>query len=73
VNNLVSNHIHNNLPIYLLYLPDMRLVHRSTVKTLIQPAIDGMVDHYLTAHGSPIQKEEYIKQMVTDKTAYYAE
>jgi hypothetical protein len=43
----------------------MRLVHRCTVKTLIQPAIDGMVDRY-----SPIQTEEYLKQMVKDETAY---
>ena len=67
MDNLVSNHIHNNLPIYLLYLPDMRLVHRSTIKTLIQPAIDRIADGYLT---SPIQKKEYIKQMVKDETAY---
>ena len=70
MDHIVNNHVHNNLPIYLLYLPDMRLVRRSIVKTLIGPAINRMVDVYLTAQGSPIQKAEYIKQMVKDETAY---
>jgi hypothetical protein len=70
VDNFLSSHIHNNLPIHLLYLLDMRLVHRSALKVLIQPAINDIVDVYLTLPGSLIQKEEYIKQMAKDKTAY---
>jgi hypothetical protein len=39
VDDIINNHIHT-LPIYLLYLPDMRLVHRSAVKELINPGIN---------------------------------
>ena len=67
---IVGTHIHNNLPIYLLYLSDMRLVHRSTVKQLIQPAIDSMVDWCMSAQDSEIQKEKHIKQMVKHETRY---
>jgi hypothetical protein len=70
VDNLVSKHIHNNLPIYLLYLPDMKLVHRSSVKQLIEPAIDGIVDWYLAPQNSRRKKEEYITQMVKHETRY---
>jgi hypothetical protein len=45
----------------------MRLVHRSTVKQFILPAIDGIVDQYLAAQDSAI---EYIKQMVKHETRY---
>jgi Heterokaryon incompatibility protein (HET) len=67
VDGLVNNHIHNNLPIYLLYLPDMSLVHRSTIKQLIQPAIQDIVTACLTIPVPPVEK---IKQMVINATSY---
>ena len=49
----------------------MRIVHRSAVKALIQLAtIDSIVNRYLTQPGNLIWREEYIEQMVKEKTAY---
>jgi hypothetical protein len=70
VDNFIGNHIHNDLPIYLLYLPDMRLVHRSTVKQLIQPSINGIVHQYIASQDGKFPKEEYIKQLVKQETRY---
>jgi len=66
---MVDNYIHT-LPIYLLYLPDMRLVHRSAVKDLINPGIDEMVKTYKDMSGSAIQQEENIKKMLMDGAPY---
>jgi hypothetical protein len=65
--NLVSNHIHNNLPIYLLSLHDMKLVHRNNVQKLIEPDIDRMVEWYLDMQCSRVEKEG---KMVTGMTKY---
>ena len=49
----------------------MRLVHRSAVEALIQPAtVDRMINGYLTEPVSLIQREQYVERMVKDKTAY---
>jgi hypothetical protein len=66
---MVDNYIHT-LPIYLLYLPDMRLVHRSAVKDLINPGIDEMVKTYKDMSGSAIQQEENIKKVLMDGAPY---
>jgi hypothetical protein len=70
VDNIVSDYIYNNLPIYLLYLPDMRLVHRSAVKELINLGINEMVEAYQGMECGAIQQEANIKKMVKDRTAY---
>jgi Heterokaryon incompatibility protein (HET) len=70
VDNVVDNYIHNTLPIYLLYLPEMRLVHRSDINQLLQPGIQSMTRAYLNIKGSQGKKEEHIKQMVKDQTKY---
>ena len=49
----------------------MRLLHRSAVTQHLLPTIDEMVNAYLAkSHCSTIQQEEYILQMVKEKTAY---
>jgi len=70
VDNIVSDYIYNNLPIYLLYLPDMRLVHRNAVKELINLGINEMVEAYQGMECGAIQQEANIKKMVKDRTAY---
>jgi Heterokaryon incompatibility protein (HET) len=69
VDGLVSNHIHNNLPIYLLYLPQMHLVHRSDIEKLVQPAILDIVNAHRTI---PAPSDEEICQMVEKNVASYA-
>jgi hypothetical protein len=71
VDNLVSSYIDNNLPIYMLYLPDMMLLRRSDVKQhLASPAMNVMVDAYLSVDDPHQALEESIQQMVKNQTAY---
>jgi hypothetical protein len=68
VNNITDEYIRNHLPIYLLSLPEMKLVKRSAVKQRMQSTIDELVEH-CCALKEPSQSTT-IRQSVMKETAY---
>jgi Heterokaryon incompatibility protein (HET) len=68
VNNIIEEYIQNHLPIYLLSLPDMKLVKRSGVKRRMQSTIEELIEHCRTLEES--SQSAYIRLSVMKETAY---
>ncbi|EGN92311.1 hypothetical protein SERLA73DRAFT_191355, partial [Serpula lacrymans var. lacrymans S7.3] len=67
IRHMVDEYVHNHIPIYLLHLPDMKLVHRKTMKQYLSQWITEVATSY---KGAQKVDDEIILAKIKTKLAY---
>lgn len=76
INNAVDEHIQNQLPIYVLYLKEMKLLRRNEVREHLRGTIDSYIEKCVTegqGRSSPEALHDLgirTKEWITKQTAY---